>query len=71
MDPGHKARDDSWSWLRAHVTQATKTLRTVADLRAAGLLAAARETELDRVAARYAVAITPDMAALIDRADPR
>jgi lysine 2,3-aminomutase len=52
------------------VTQAIKTLRTVADLSAAGVLAAAGQTELDRVTARYAVAITPDMAALIDRADP-
>jgi lysine 2,3-aminomutase len=63
-------RDDSWSLRRAHVAQATKTLRTVADLRAAGFLAAGSEAELHRVAARYAVAITPDMAALIDRADP-
>jgi len=52
------------------VTQAIKTLRTAADLSAAGLLAAGREIGLDRVAARYAVAITPDLAALIDRADP-
>ena len=52
------------------MTQAIKTLRTVADLSAAGVLAAAGQTELDRVTARYAVAITPDMAALIDRADP-
>jgi lysine 2,3-aminomutase len=71
MDPGHKARDDSWSWFLAHVTQAAKTLRTVADLRAAGLLAATRETELDRVSSRYAVAITPDLAALIDRTNAR
>lgn len=52
------------------MTQATKTLRTVAELRAAGFLAAARVAELDRVAARYAVAVTPAMAALIDRNDP-
>ena len=50
--------------------QQTKILRSIADLRAAGFLAAAREAELDRVASRYAVAITPDIAALIDRADP-
>jgi lysine 2,3-aminomutase len=37
---------------------------------AAGLVAPAREAEIARVAARYAVAITPEMAALIDPADP-
>jgi len=51
------------------VTQPTKTLRTVADLRAAGFVAAQDAAVLDRVAARYAVAITPDIAALIDCAD--
>ena len=51
------------------MTQSSKTLRTAADLRAAGFLGAIHEEELDRVATRYAVAITPDMAALIDRAD--
>ena len=51
------------------MTQSSKTLRTAADLRTAGFLATIHEEELDRVAARYAVAITPDMAALIDRAD--
>jgi len=50
--------------------QATRTLRTVADLRTAGLVAAADAGALERVAARYAVAITPDMLALIDPADP-
>jgi lysine 2,3-aminomutase len=44
------------------------SLRSIADLRQAGLVAADRR--LEDVAARYAVAITPDMAALIDRADP-
>ena len=47
-----------------------KTLRTVADLHAAGLLPAGAAPELERVPARYAVAITPDMADLIDRANP-
>lgn len=46
------------------------TLRNIADLRAAGLLGADSDAELERVAARYAVAITPNVAALIDRADP-
>src|SRR5688572_6820305 len=47
-----------------------KTLRTVADLTVAGLVPARAEAVLEAVAARYAVAITPDMAALMDRADP-
>jgi lysine 2,3-aminomutase len=47
-----------------------KTLREPADLIAAGLAQPARLAELERVAARYAVAITPAMAELIDLADP-
>jgi lysine 2,3-aminomutase len=49
-----------------------KTLRGIASLQAAGLLAAApdRLAALERVAARYAIAITPAMAALIDPQDP-
>jgi lysine 2,3-aminomutase len=47
-----------------------KTLRTTADLCAAGLVSAEEEAALEPVAARYAVAVTPDMAALIDRTDP-
>jgi lysine 2,3-aminomutase len=47
-----------------------KTLRSIAELREAGLVPASAEATLERVAARYAVAITPDMARLIDRADP-
>jgi lysine 2,3-aminomutase len=43
----------------------------VADLRATGLLSPGSDAELERVAARYAVAITPAMAELIDRSDPR
>jgi lysine 2,3-aminomutase len=46
-----------------------RILRSIVDLREGGLVSASSEA-LDRVAARYAVAITPDMAALIDRADP-
>ncbi|MFG1428435.1 lysine-2,3-aminomutase-like protein [Roseixanthobacter glucoisosaccharinicivorans] len=49
------------------------TLRTADDIIAAGLVPEARREELDRVGARYAVAITPDLAALIapdDLADP-
>jgi lysine 2,3-aminomutase len=47
-----------------------KTLRSVSDLIEAGLVPAARRAALEDVAARYAIAITPAMAALIDRADP-
>jgi lysine 2,3-aminomutase len=48
-----------------------KTLRSIADLRVAELLpAGAVGPELERVAESYAVAITPDMARLIDRTDP-
>ncbi|SFZ83725.1 lysine 2,3-aminomutase [Devosia enhydra] len=47
-----------------------RTLRNPADLVAAGLLPEARQAEADAVAVRYAVAVTPAMAALIDRGDP-
>src|SRR6202171_3582977 len=46
------------------------TLREPADLVAHGLARAADLPELEKVAARYAVAVTPDMVALIDRDDP-
>ncbi len=53
------------------------TLRSIAQLREAGLVAAGRADGqvcdadgLERVATRYAVAVTPAMAALIDPADP-
>jgi len=42
-----------------------KTLRTVSELAAAGLVPADRVAGLERVAAQYAVAITPAMAELI------
>jgi lysine 2,3-aminomutase len=47
-----------------------KTLRTPEDLRDAGLAAPADMAVLADVAARYAVAIPPALAALIDREDP-
>jgi lysine 2,3-aminomutase len=47
-----------------------RTLRTPADLADAGLIAPERLPALERVAARYAVAITPAIAELIDAADP-
>jgi lysine 2,3-aminomutase len=49
---------------------AAKTLRSASALAEAGLVAADRLPALERVAAQYAVAITPDMAQLIDEADP-
>ncbi|HYM01940.1 MAG TPA: lysine-2,3-aminomutase-like protein [Stellaceae bacterium] len=47
-----------------------RTLRRPTELVAAGLVPADRAAEIAAVAARFAVAITPDMAALIDRGDP-
>jgi lysine 2,3-aminomutase len=46
------------------------TIRTLAALCDAGLVEADALPQLERVAARYAVAITPAMTALIDREDP-
>ncbi|WP_210489961.1 lysine-2,3-aminomutase-like protein [Microvirga antarctica] len=46
------------------------TLRNGAAMVAAGLVAPERESAIDRVAERYAVAISPAMAALIDPSDP-
>jgi lysine 2,3-aminomutase len=51
------------------MTRGAKTLRTTAELREAGLVAPADVPALEDVAARYAVAITPDMVRLIDRGD--
>ncbi len=50
-----------------------KPLKSVADLAAAGLVAARDAAPLEAVAKRYAIAVTPDMASLIisgDAADP-
>ena len=46
------------------------TLRHPAELVARGLVPAAALPELEKVAARYAVALTPEVAALIDADDP-
>jgi lysine 2,3-aminomutase len=48
----------------------TKTLHTPQALADAGLIEPGRLPALERVAARYAVAITPALAALIDPSDP-
>src|ERR1700719_1196410 len=49
---------------------ARKTLRTPSSLAAAQLVARDRLAPLEEVAARYAVAITPALADLIDPSDP-
>ena len=46
------------------------TLRQPAELIDCGLAPAADLADLERVAARYAIAVTPDIAALIDPEDP-
>lgn len=46
------------------------TLRSASGLAAHGFVPAADLPELEKVAARYAVAVTPEMAALIDPGDP-
>src|SRR6202048_2618034 len=50
--------------------KAVMTLREPAELVAHGLAPAADLAGLEQVAARYAVAVTPDIAALIDTDDP-
>jgi lysine 2,3-aminomutase len=49
----------------------SRTLRTPADLAEAGLIEPARAAALQPVAERYAVAVTPAVAELIDPKDPR
>ena len=48
----------------------SQTLRTPEQLSDHGLIVPERRAELEAVAARYAVAVPPALAALIDRADP-
>jgi lysine 2,3-aminomutase len=48
-----------------------RTLRSTADLSAAGLLPPAPLAELQQVAERYAISLTPPLRELIDAADPR
>ncbi len=52
------------------MTGPAKTLRSIDDLAAAGLVGEESRAALERVAARYAVAITPQIAELIDRENP-
>ncbi|MBT9372747.1 lysine-2,3-aminomutase-like protein [Rhizobium sp. CSW-27] len=49
---------------------APRSLKTPRDLADAGLLSAERQAEAEAVAARYAIAVTPTIAGLIDAADP-
>ena len=49
---------------------APKTLRRLSELEQAGLASAEKRAALEQVAAQYAIAITPAIAGLIDRADP-
>jgi lysine 2,3-aminomutase len=57
-------------WPAYWATDPRMTLRSPAALADAGLVEAERLPALERVAARYAVAVTPAMAELIDPADP-
>lgn len=50
--------------------RAVATLRTAADLIEHGLASPENLSALEQVAARYAIAVTPDVAALIDESDP-
>ena len=52
------------------MTRTAATLKTAADLVDAGFVSPAAETGVARVAKRYAIAVTPAMAELIDRVDP-
>src|SRR5262249_8124525 len=52
------------------MTRRSETLRNVAALGAAGLIAPAEASRLEAVARRYALAITPELAELIVRGDP-
>ncbi len=52
------------------VSTGSVTLRSPADLARAGLIGTGAAAELDAVATRYAVALTPAVAALIDPDDP-
>jgi lysine 2,3-aminomutase len=69
VDARHKAGHDGLCWIIA-MNAAPKTLRHLSELRDAGFVAADKLAALERVAAQYAVAITPAMAELIDPADP-
>jgi len=52
------------------MTNTRKTLKTVPELHQADLISQNETLALREVAARYAIAVTPDIAALIDETDP-
>lgn len=54
---------------KGHIAVGLRTLRRPAELVAAGLADVGRLAQLEQVAARYAVAITPEMAELVDPSD--
>lgn len=62
-------RDDNAA-LEAAAIETERTLRTGVDLARAGLIPAEAIATADKVAGAYPVAITPDIAQLIDSADP-
>jgi lysine 2,3-aminomutase len=68
MDAGGRAIN---RMKRSNEKEETMTLRTPAQFRDAGLMAQGQSGAFEHVAARYAVALPPTLAALIDRSDPR
>src|SRR5258708_20536202 len=71
LSPAGRGRDPllSLSKEREGEGARARTLRRPAELVAAGLVAPEREADIAAVAERFAVAITPDMAELIERGD--
>ena len=51
------------------MSDARRSLKSAADLVAAGLILRGREADIARVGAKYAIALTPDVVALIDHND--
>ena len=52
------------------MSERRQTLKSADDLVAAGLAASSQREAIQRVGARYAIAVTPEMAGLIDTQDP-
>jgi lysine 2,3-aminomutase len=55
--------------MHAAVIPPARTLRSVEELVSAGYVGAHDSAALDKVASRYAIAVTPDMLALVDRSE--
>src|SRR5271156_4686720 len=64
-EPGHYWRD-----MNTISFKPVTTLREPAELVARGLVSVADLPAMEKVAARYAIAVTPEVAALIDPDDP-